>query len=123
MRISKILLLSVLMVIVVSLVAFAEGNAEKGKALFNDSKLGGGTSGKTCNSCHPEGKGVEIAAGKKEFTIMGHKRNSLEEAVNGCIEGALKGKAIDVKSDDMANIVAYIKSLIKPAEAPMKQGY
>jgi len=31
--------------------------------------------------------------------------------VNFCIEMALKGKAIDPKSEDMDNIVAYIKSI------------
>jgi cytochrome c len=95
---------------------------DKGKALFNDPKLGGATSGKSCNSCHPDGKGLENAADKKEFNIMGKKQKGLEEAVNFCIEMALKGKAIDPKGKDMANIVAYIKSLAKkPAETPKKK--
>lgn len=84
---------------------------ERGKALFNDPKLGGGTAGKSCNSCHPNGNGLENSAEKKEFKIMGKKLNSLEEAVNICIEMALKGKAIDPKSKQMKDIVAYIKSL------------
>lgn len=87
------------------------GNVEKGKALFNDPKFGGGTTGKSCNSCHPDGKGLEKAGKKKEFSIMGQKQKGLEEAVNFCIVNAMKGKAIDPKSEDMANIVAYIKSL------------
>jgi len=86
---------------------------EKGKALFNDPKFAGGTSGKSCNTCHPNGKGLENAGTKKKFGIMGQKQNSLEEAVNFCIVNANKGKAIDVKSEDMKNIVAYIKSLGK----------
>jgi cytochrome c len=86
---------------------------EKGKALFNDPKFAGGTSGKSCNTCHPNGKGLENAGTKKKFSIMGQKQNSLEEAINFCIVNANKGKAIDVKSEDMKNIVAYIKSLGK----------
>jgi len=86
---------------------------EKGKALFNDPKFAGGTSGKSCNNCHPNGKGLEKAGAKKKFGIMGQKQNSLEEAINFCIVNANKGKAIDVKSEDMKNIVAYIKSLGK----------
>lgn len=90
---------------------------ERGKALFNDAKFAGGS--KSCNECHPGGKGIEKAGDKKEFKIMGKTQKSLEEAVNFCIENANKGKAIDPKSDQMKDIVAYIKSLAKkPAKAP-----
>jgi cytochrome c len=91
--------------------AWAEGDIEKGKALFNDTEFAGATSGKSCNTCHPNGKGVEKAGDKKEFNIMGKKQSSLEEAVNICIEMAIKGKAIDTESDQMKDIVTYIKSL------------
>ncbi len=89
----------------------SKGDTAKGKIVFNDVNFGSGTSGKSCNSCHPDGKGLKMAGDKKEFAIMGKKQNSLEEAVNVCIEMALKGKAIDPKSEEMTNIVAYIKSL------------
>jgi len=89
------------------------GNIEHGKTLFNDPKFGNGTNGKSCNSCHPNGKGLEQAGKKTSFTIMGKNQNSLEEAVNFCIENALMGKAIDPQSQDMKDIVAYIKSLGK----------
>ena len=81
--------------------AIAAGDMEKGKALFNGPKFGGGTAGVSCNSCHPDGKGLEKAADKKD----------LEKFVNACIKNALKGKGIDTKSAEMADIVAYIKSL------------
>lgn len=107
-------------------IACAAGDIAKGKALFNDPQLGGGTAGKSCNSCHLNGKGLEKAAAKKEFDIMGKKQNSLEDAVNLCIEMALKGKAIDPKGTDMADITAYIKSLGEGAaqanqSAPIKK--
>jgi len=88
-------------------------DVEKGKALFNDPKFAGGTSGKSCNTCHPNGKGLEKSGTKKKFRVMGQEQKSLEEAVNFCIVNANKGKAIDVNSEDMKNIVAYIKSLGK----------
>ena len=91
--------------------ALLSGDVEKGMTLFNDTKFAGATSGKSCNSCHPNGKDLEKAVDKKEFSIMGKKQNSLEEAVNICIEMALKGKAIDTTSDQMKDIVAYITSL------------
>ncbi len=97
--------------------AFA-GDVEKGKALFNDPKFAGGTSGKSCNSCHPGGSGIDPT--KKEY--MKGKAKSLEEAVNMCIATMMKGKAIDPKGADMANLVAYLKTLKpKPAEAPKKK--
>jgi cytochrome c553 len=93
--------------------ALAAGDAVKGKALFSDPKFGGGTVGMSCNSCHPDGKGVEKSADRKD----------LEKQVNACIKNALKGKAIDPKSAEMADIVAYLKSLkgrAPAAEAPRK---
>ena len=93
--------------------AIAAGNVDKGKALFNDPKLGGGTAGMSCNSCHQDGKGVEKAADRKD----------LEKMVNACIKNALKGKGIDPKSAEMADIVAYLKSLkgkSPAAETPRK---
>lgn len=93
---------------------------ERGKALFNDPKFAGGI--KSCNACHPGGRGLEKSADKKEFRIMGKTQKSLEEAVNVCIVHANKGKAIAVDSQEMKDIVAYIKSLKGKAPAP-KKGY
>src|SRR4030066_2576494 len=109
MKIFKIALLSLLTVSLVFSFAFAAGNVEKGKSLFNDPKFAGGT--KACNECHPGGRGLEKAGMKKEFNIGGKKQMGLEEAVNYCIVNANKGRAIDPKSEDMANIIGYIKSL------------
>lgn len=121
MKFIRIMVLAMIALGLVFSGAFA-ADMEKGKALFNDPKLGGGTSGKSCGSCHPDGKGLEKAADKKEFNIMGKKQKGLEGAVNFCIENAMKGKAIDPKGADMANIVAYIKSLKgKPAATPKKK--
>jgi len=93
--------------------ALAAGNAEKGKILFSDPKFGGGTAGMSCDSCHPDGKGVEKAGDRKD----------LEKMVNTCIKNALKGKGIDPKSAEMADVVAYLKSLkgkAPAAETPKK---
>ncbi len=97
----KITMLSMISVNLIVSLAMAAGDMEKGKALFNDPTFGGGTAGVSCNSCHPDGKGLEKAADKKD----------LEKFVNACIKNALKGKGIDTKSAEMADIVAYIKSL------------
>jgi len=103
---------TVLMVLLVSGIAFTlafAGDVEKGKMLFNDPKLGGGTSGKSCGSCHPNGENIDGT--KKTFTIMKEKQNSPEEAVNFCIKMALKGTPIDKDSQDMKDLVSYIQTL------------
>lgn len=106
MKVFKIAVLSIIALGLVFSSAFA-ADVAKGKALFNDSKFGGGTTGKSCNSCHKDGSGIDAA--NKEF--MGGKAKSLEDAVNMCIEMMMKGKAINAKSSDMVNITAYIKTL------------
>jgi hypothetical protein len=100
----KVLKTAMLTIIAVGLAAsftFAAGDVAKGKVLFNDAKLAGGTAGMSCNSCHPGGKGLEKAVDKKD----------IEKTINLCIEQALKGKTIDPKSAEMTDIVAYIMSL------------
>lgn len=95
---------------------------ERGKTLFNDPKLGNGTAGKSCNTCHPDGKGLEGVGDKKEWKNPGGTFKSLEDVVNVCIEMALKGKALDVKSDQMKDMISYLKSLKpKAGEAPKKK--
>jgi hypothetical protein len=113
MKTLKIVLLSLIVLVLTFSFAYAKMHLpeERGKTLFNDTKFGGGTARKSWNSCHTDGKGLEKSADKKEFGIMGKKQNGLEEAVNFCIEMALKGKAIDPKSEQMKDIIAYIKSL------------
>lgn len=89
--------------------AFAIDEAEKGKALFNDPNFAGGVN--ACSSCHPNGEGLEEAADKEVFHVMGKTQHSLEEAINACIVYAIQGKAIDTKSAQMKELVAYIKFL------------
>lgn len=122
MKVLKILLLSMIVTGLVFSVATASKHTpeERGKALFNDPKFAGATAGKSCATCHPKGQGLEAAGEKKEFKIMGKSQKSLEEAVNFCIEGAIKGKPIDPKSDQMNDMVAYIKSLKGKAKAKDK---
>lgn len=115
MKALRVVLLSIAVVGLIFSFAFAMGNVEKGKALFNDPKAFGAPGEKSCNSCHPDGKGLEKAGakGKKEWTNPGGKWLSLEDANNVCIMMANKGKTIDPKSEEMMDLVAYIKSLAK----------
>jgi cytochrome c len=121
MKCVRIALLSLIIMGLVFSLAFAAGNAEKGKAMFGDPKAFGGQ--KACSSCHPDGKGLEKAGAKKEWSTPAGKTKTLEEAINICIVNANKGKALDVKSEQMADMVAFIKSLGKKMEKKATPGY
>jgi mono/diheme cytochrome c family protein len=112
-----ILLVAIAMLFVSAVFAMNHTPEDRGKTMFNDTTLGGGTAGKSCNTCHPDGKGLEGAGSKKMLKTPGGEFKTLEEAVNICITMALKGKAIDVKSEQMKDIVSYIKSLKPAADA------
>ncbi|HWR59662.1 MAG TPA: hypothetical protein VN328_12315 [Thermodesulfovibrionales bacterium] len=107
----RILLLSLLAVGLTLSGAFAMKHLpeERGKTLFNDPKFGGGKSGKSCATCHKP----EMKDEKMSLRSAGGKTKSIEETVNICIEGPLMGKAIDPGSEQMKDIVAYIRSLGK----------
>jgi cytochrome c len=81
--------------------ASAGGDAEKGKQLFTSTTLGGSTNDKSCNTCHPDGKGLEKAGANLESTIQ------------ACIQKALGGKPPATDSQEMKDLVAYITSLKK----------
>lgn len=100
MKTVKLFFLSIVVVFgIVGMATAADvASAAKGKALFNDTKLG--TNGKTCNTCHTNGKGLEQAG----------SHNDLESIINGCITMPLQGKALDPKSADMQSLVLYVKS-------------
>ncbi|NTW52982.1 MAG: cytochrome C [Chlorobiaceae bacterium] len=78
-----------------------------GKKLFGDPALGGPGNTKSCNSCHPSGKGLDNA----------WKNVKLGEKINNCI-GAMKGKALPMDSKEMRSLVLYMQSL-----KPTSSGY
>lgn len=80
-----------------------DASIEQGKTLFNDPTLGNARSGKSCASCHPDGKGMEKAG----------KRANLTGMINGCIVSALQGKKLDADSVEMGSLKLYIESLGK----------
>ncbi len=81
--------------------AYGAEDVAKGKAFFTDPEFAGGSAGKSCNSCHPDGKGAAKAADKKD----------VREIINQCIVNALHGKAIGPNSDEMDDLVDYLKSV------------
>jgi len=108
-----IALLAIAMLLASAVFAAHHTPEDRGKALFNDTKLGGGTSGKSCGSCHPDGKGLEKVGSMAEANIP--------EMVNNCISKALKGTALDVKSEQMKDLVSYLKTIKPKAGATQKK--
>jgi cytochrome c len=64
-----------------------------------------GKSGKSCNSCHPAGEGLAGVGTKLS------KDNELEEMINKCIAGPLKGKELSLDSPEMAALASHLRSL------------
>ncbi|MGC1456215.1 MAG: hypothetical protein WA946_13600 [Nitrospirota bacterium] len=116
-----IALVAIAMLLASAVVAMNHTPEDRGKALFNDTKLGGGTAGKSCNTCHPDGKGLEGVGSKTMWKNPGGEFKSLEEAINVCITLANKGKALDVKSEQMKDLVSYLKSIPSKGAAPAKK--
>ncbi|MBV5340845.1 MAG: cytochrome C [Deltaproteobacteria bacterium] len=81
--------------------AAAAPSLKSGQELFASDKLG--TSGKSCDSCHPGGKGLNISAVLSD--------DDLADTINGCIAGPLKGKPLAPESADMKSLLLYLKSL------------
>ena len=74
----------------------------QGRALFNDPSYGGSKNDKSCNSCHPGGKGL-MEAGKKE--------RNLTDNIKRCINAALKGDAEEINDEYIRLVRVYIWAL------------
>ncbi len=97
---------------------------EKGKALFNNTKLG--KTGTSCNSCHPGGEtssgqvmGMEIptlkgaAATFPKYKSPAKRVITLSQMDNMCIDMIMEGKPLELGSDESVALAAYVTSLSK----------
>jgi hypothetical protein len=92
--------LMLLMPLLLSSLAWAAGpSMERGKELFNSTKLG--TNGKSCATCHRDGKKLERAATYAD--------GELGEIINQCIKNPLVGKGLDPSSIDMKSLIMFIR--------------
>lgn len=74
---------------------------ELGKQLFEATNLG--SNGKSCSSCHAQGKGLE--------EIGAYDDGVLREMINFCIRDALKGEMLDPESTELGSLFLYVRSL------------
>ncbi len=89
-------------------------DTQHGKLLFESPTLGGGTSGKSCLTCHEHGRDFSPKTmTRKTYSIMGNPVASLAEVINFCIEVALRGEALQENSAEMGDLLAYLSVFIK----------
>lgn len=102
MNLKKILVMAGAAVLLSGLpVTAGETSVELGKRLFNNPGLGGSSSDKSCNSCHPNGAKLEKAGANKQQA----------KAINRCLTGSLAGKKLDGRGVEMKSLKMYIASL------------
>lgn len=108
----KMLVAATVLVLAGGLSLAQAADVAKGKALFESPALGGGTTGKSCNTCHPGGAkiGGDLFT-RKQLTIMGMNKGNVADMVNVCIEKPLAGKAIDPQGQEMQDLLAYMQTL------------
>lgn len=80
--------------------AASEASIERGKELFNSTRLG--SNQRSCASCHPDGKNLAKAG------AYGDKK--LTRIVNQCIQNALAGDPLAGDSADMASLLMYVRT-------------
>ncbi len=74
-----------------------------GKTLFESTELG--STGRSCATCHPQGKGLEMVG---DFNDA-----ELKDIINACLRDALKAEMISVESQEMDALLAYVRKLQK----------
>jgi len=75
---------------------------ELGKQLFNDPTFAMSTNENSCNSCHPDGKGIGAIPG-----------GDYSDMINRCIVAPLKGQPLEIESKKMLAMQAYLNSLVQ----------
>ena len=91
--------------------AYATGSAENGMILFNNPKLSGSMNDKSCNSCHPGGQGLAGITEDPQWASAANADDKLATVINQCITKALGGNDLSRDSEEMQDMIAYIKSL------------
>jgi hypothetical protein len=70
-----------------------------GKTLFESEELG--TKGRSCTTCHPHGKGLDM--------IGDFNDTELKDIINACLRDALGAEMISMESQEMNALVMYVR--------------
>ena len=98
--ICKMLMTGLLIMMISASPVCANSDIDEGKNYFNDATLG--SNGKSCASCHPNGKGLEQAC---DYDVP-----TLQEFVNFCIRDAMKGKMLAADDPRVIKIEKLMRS-------------
>jgi mono/diheme cytochrome c family protein len=92
----------VLLALMATAAAATEGpTAEMGQMLFESAALG--SNGKSCASCHPDGKGLD--------ELGAYDDPMLKEMINFCIRDALAGRMFALESQELDSMLLYLRTL------------
>lgn len=80
---------------------------EEGNRLFHDWKAIGGTTGISCDMCHPNASNTHPETYPK-FQTQLKKVSALRDMINWCIENPVKGKPLALDDPKMIALEAYI---------------
>jgi len=81
--------------------------ARMGRRLWKDKSLG--TSGFSCNTCHPGGAGLKKKPYPK-YIKMPNDIVTMDQMINYCVLNPMKGKALPWNSQKMTALAGYIAS-------------
>ena len=70
-----------------------------GRTLFESTELG--TTEKSCATCHPNGKGLDMVGDFND--------RELKDIINACLRDALKAGMISTDSQEMEALVGYVR--------------
>ena len=102
----RVFLVSISLVVCFLLPVSATENSDAGEASFHSNALG--TSDRSCNDCHPAGKGLE--------KIADYDSTMLREIINFCIRDALKGEMLPLEAPELKALETYLRNLQETAD-------
>ena len=74
-----------------------------GETLFESTELG--TKGRSCATCHPQGKGLDM--------IGDFNDTELKDIINACLRDALGADMISAEAQEMNALVGYVREFQK----------
>lgn len=97
------LLLCSLFIMSASAFAIEAPSLSLGKTLFESVELG--TKDRSCESCHPHGKGLDMVGDFNDTELKG--------IINACLRDALGAEMISPESQEMNALVGYVRKFQK----------
>lgn len=93
---------------------FSACNKDPGEEIFKDKEFANNQKSVSCSYCHSGGAKLNGVATQTVFEIDGETYHSIENVINQVmIKQFMKGDPIDKNSQQMKDLVAYIKKISK----------